>query len=530
MTAQPLLEARSLSIAFQGLKALTDFSMAIPEGEVHGIIGPNGAGKTTAINALTAFLQPTSGSVAFAGRPLPRSPHAVARAGIGRTFQSPSIFTTLSAVQNVMCGGHRWTKSGLFGAILRSPTMRGEEKTLRADAVGWLERVRFSYGPDVEVSGLPFGELRKLEIARALMGRPRLLMLDEPTAGLTADEVMEIGRLLRSVRTPDGKPLTIILVEHNVPFVFGLCDRVTAVDKGMVIACGTPREVRGTPSVIDSYLGAAAAAGPVPRQAPRPAPKAAEDVAEEPLLQVRGLSAGYDRMTVVRDIDLTVRAGDLIVLCGRNGAGKSTILNAVTGHPRPSAGEVLWQGRRIDGRSVSAIVRAGIGLVPQERGVISGQSVDSNLLLSTVGLGLGRAEFAERCDEIYARFPKLLERREQLAGTLSGGERQMLALAKVLIRRPQLMLLDEPTTGLAPTIVEELQKIVIDINAQGIALIVAEQNVGWIAPIASRAYLLENGRILASGDPGEVIRQEQVIESYLGEAGKVPEAVAGDQV
>ena len=519
-----LLEAHSLSIAFQSLKALTNFSLAIPEGEIHGIIGPNGAGKTTAINALTGFLQPTSGGASFAGKPLPHQSHEIAATGIGRTFQSPSIFTTLSAVQNVMCGGHRWTKGGLFAALFRSSLMREEEKTLRSEAIGWLEKVGFSFSPDIEVSGLPFGELRKLEIARALMGRPRLLMLDEPTAGLTADEVIEVGRLLRSVRTPDGKPLTIILVEHNVPFVFGLCDRVTAVDKGLVIACGTPQEVRETRSVIDSYLGSAAT-GSAPMAAPA-APRGPTNVETQPLLEVRGLSAGYGRMTVVRDIDLSVRAGDLIVLCGRNGAGKSTILNSIVGQPCPSSGEVTWGGKRIDGMSVSSIVRAGIGLVPQERGVISGQSVNANLLLSTSGLGLSSAEFDQRCGEIYARFPKLLERREQLAGTLSGGERQMLAIAKVLIRRPRLILLDEPTTGLAPTIVDELQKIVVDINAQGIALIVAEQNVDWIASIASRAYLLENGRILSSGDPTEVIRQEQIIESYLGEAVKAPKILA----
>jgi ABC-type branched-subunit amino acid transport system ATPase component len=516
----PLLEARSLSIAFYGLKALTDFSLAVPEGEIHGIIGPNGAGKTTAINALTGFLQPTSGGAIFAGKPLPRSPYAIAQAGIGRTFQSPSIFTTLNAVENVMCGGYRWTRGGLLDAILRSPLLRREEAVLRAEATGLLEKVGFGYPPETEVASLPFGELRKLEIARALMGRPELLMLDEPTAGLTADEVMGVGRLLREARTEDGKPLTIILVEHNVPFVFGLCDRVTAVDKGSIIASGTPEEVREQQSVIDSYLGggnAVATAGIAETGPHTPA-----EVEKSSLLEVHGLCAGYGRMTVVRDIDLSVKSGDLIVLCGRNGAGKSTILNAIAGEPRPSAGRVLWRGARIDGHSVSRIVRSGIGLVPQERGVIAGQSIDANLRLSVVGLGLDGRAFEERCEEIYGRFPKLRERREQLAGTLSGGERQMLALAKVLMRRPQLMLLDEPTTGLAPTIVQELQKIVLDINAQGIAIVVAEQNVGWIAPIASRAYLLDHGRIIAAGDPNDVIRREQVIESYLGEAGESP--------
>jgi ABC-type branched-subunit amino acid transport system ATPase component len=508
----PLLDAQAVGVSFQGLRALDDFRLRLEPGEFHGIIGPNGAGKTTAINALTGFL-PRQGRVLFAGRELPRSPDAIARSGIGRTFQSPSVFGALTAIQNVMTGGHRWTRAGLLRSMVRSALARGEEAELRASAAQWLDRVGFRYPPDTPGPALPFGEVRKLELARALMGRPRLLMLDEPTAGLTAEEVGGIGALLRSITTEDGQPLSIILVEHNVPFVFSLCDRVTAVDKGVTIATGAPKEVRGNIAVIESYLGGG-------QQAPlaAPAPAAPARSQRPPLLQIRGLAAGYGRMTVVRDIDLTVREGDLAVLCGRNGAGKSTVLNAVAGQPRPRAGEVVWLGGRIERLSVSAIVRAGIGLVPQERGIIAGQSIDANLRLATIGLGLGRKEFARACEDIFARFPKLRERRAQLAGTLSGGERQMLAIAKVLIRRPRLMLLDEPTTGLAPTIVNELQQIVADLSAQGIAMIVAEQNVGWIASIANRAYLLEGGTVVASGAPDEIIRQEQVIESYLGQS------------
>jgi branched-chain amino acid transport system ATP-binding protein len=228
------------------------------------------------------------------------------------------------------------------------------------------------------------------------------------------------------------------------------------------------------------------------------------------------MSAGYGRMAVVHGIDLAIGRGELVVLCGRNGAGKSTILNAIAGQPRIAAGEVLLNGKRLDGMSVSDIVRTGVGLVPQERGIIAGQSVDANLLLAAIGLWLSKVVFKERRERIFDRFPKLRERRSQLAGTLSGGERQMLALAKVLIRHPALILLDEPSIGLAPTIVEELQRIVGDINAEGVSFIVAEQNVRWVAPLAHRAYLLERGRVIQSGDPSDIVRQEQIIESYLG--------------
>ena len=509
-----LLDVRSVGVSFQGLRALDDFVLQMEPGEFHGIIGPNGAGKTTAINALTGFL-PREGQALFEGRELPRNPDAVARAGVGRTFQSPTVFGALSAIENVMTGGHRWTRAGLMTSMLRTRLARAEEAKLRAAAADWLARVGFRYPPETPVPALPFGEVRKLEIARALMGRPRLLLLDEPTAGLTADEVAGIGALLRGVTTEDGRRLSIILVEHNVPFVFSLCDRVTAVDKGVTIAVGPPKDVRANIAVIESYLGGKGSGAARPSPAAR---RAAVGDSAKSLLEVKGLAAGYGRMTVVRDVDLTVREGDLVVLCGRNGAGKSTVLNAIAGQPRPRAGEVHWLGSRIDRLAVSDIVRGGIGLVPQERGIIAGQSIEANLKLATVGLGLTRQGFVQSCEEIFGRFPKLRERRVQLAGTLSGGERQMLAIAKVLIRRPKLILLDEPTTGLAPTIVEELQQIVAGLSDHGIAMVVAEQNVGWITAIANRAYLLEGGTIVASGPPDEIIRQEQVIERYLGQS------------
>lgn len=516
-----ILQARDITVSFGGVLALDKFSLDVEEGEIHGVIGPNGAGKTTAINVLTGFIRNRGGHVQFGGKPLPQSPHLIAQAGIGRTFQASAIFPDLSAGENVMCAGHRWTRAGLLRCMLQTHLARTEEAELKHTAQIWLNRVGFKADFDTPMKSLPFGEQRKVEIARALMAKPRILLLDEPTAGLTSDEVKLISQLLKTINSEGSQPISVLIIEHNVPFIFSLCDRVTAMESGRNIDTGTPAAIRQHKRVISSYLGgeetikvhdlaSASALSPLREE-------------QRTILEARAIEAGYGRIKVIRDLDLTVKQGELIVVCGRNGAGKSTLLNALVGNPRITSGQVEWLGNRIDQLSVSQIVRSGIALVPQERGVIAEQSVDANLRLASIGLGLSAKDFLVRQDEMLERFPKLKARKHQLAGTLSGGERQMLALAKVLIRRPQLLLLDEPSIGLAPTILEGLQKIIVDIGRDGISVIVAEQNVGWIAPLATRAYLLESGKFVAQGRPDEIIRREQLIESFLGKEMERPE-------
>lgn len=532
----PLLEVQDLSVSFGGTHALRGLDLSVERGSLHGIIGPNGAGKTTALNALTRFLRADSGTILFDGDPLPKAPHLVARAGVSRTFQTPATFPELTALANVMTGGHRWTDSGLFRCIARTRQQRREEGQLREDAERLLDRVGFDFPIDSRVGLLPYGAHRKVEIARSLMLRPRLLLLDEPTAGLTADEVLAIGALLRDVQQEANGELSILLIEHNVPFIFGLCDRVTAMDKGRCIATGPPHEVRGVKEVIDSYLGASDLAGeelaairPSAVTAPVRVMSAESDDARVPEstarvadgggggLNVRSLAVAFGHARVLHGVDLHVQPGELVLLYGRNGAGKSTLLNAIMGEPRATSGTIEWEGRPLQGSSVSRSVRRGIVLIPQERGVISGQTVEDNLRLATFGLRISTAEFRRRVEEVMERFPELAARREQLAGTLSGGERQMLAIAKVIIRRPRMLLLDEPSIGLAPPAVAQLKEIVAGINADGVSVLVAEQNVWWVADLAQRAYLLDSGYIVAEGLPADIVTREAVTEKYLGE-------------
>ena len=499
---------RDVDVSFGGVHALRGFSISLEPAEIHGLIGPNGAGKTTAINTLCGVVERQRGEIEVGGRLIDPRPRRLVEYGIGRTFQKPAIFFDLSALENVLVGAHAHTKTGVLNGALGTSLALNEDRDLSARAVELLRAVGYEHDPDEPAKRLAFGPQRQVEVARTLMSEPRILLLDEPTAGLTGAEIARLAAMLRAVR--DERGVTILLVEHNVPFVFGLCDAVTAMHDGARIASGTPVEIRVNTAVVESYLGPHHGE-PVKSQPIEPQAKETTRI-----LDVRDLTSGYGNTTIIREASLHVGTGEIVALLGRNGAGKTTLLNTILGDPRPRGGDVVWEGRSIRGLSTDRIVTAGIGLVPQQRAIIARQSVDDNLLLATFGIRLSRNEFAARVDEMMTRFPRLAQRRSSLGGSLSGGERQMLAIAKVLMRRPKLLLLDEPSIGLAPTIVDEVASIVAQLRDEGLPVMIAEQNVTWVAPIARRAYLIEGGRIIEEGAPSVLAESEALAERYLG--------------
>ena len=250
-----LLEVEDLAVAFGGLAALGGVSFEVGEGEIFGLIGPNGAGKTTVFNVLTGLYRPDSGRVTFAGADLARlSPHRIARAGIGRTFQNTEVFRALSVLDNVLVGAHQSLRGGLLAAAIGAATVRREEAAARARAHALLERVGLGDVAGVAAGSLPLGRQKRLEMARALAGGPRLLLLDEPAGGLNPTETRTLMDLIRRLR--DELALTLMVVEHDMELVMGLCDRVAVLHYGRKIADGTPREVAGDAAVIAAYLGA----------------------------------------------------------------------------------------------------------------------------------------------------------------------------------------------------------------------------------------------------------------------------------
>ncbi|OVZ55820.1 ABC transporter ATP-binding protein [Pigmentiphaga sp. NML080357] len=249
-----MLQVSGASKRFGGLQALSEVGLRIMPGQIYGLIGPNGAGKTTFFNVITGLYQPDAGHFALQGVPYtPSAPHRVAQAGIARTFQNIRLFGDMTALENVMVGRHVRTSQGVFGAVFRHRAAREEEAAIRARAKELLEFVGIGHYAGRTARHLSYGDQRRLEIARALATDPLLLALDEPAAGMNPTEKLALRELLQRIRA-DGR--TILLIEHDVKLVMGLCDRITVLDYGKVIAEGPPAAVQSDPAVIAAYLGA----------------------------------------------------------------------------------------------------------------------------------------------------------------------------------------------------------------------------------------------------------------------------------
>jgi len=406
----------------------------------------------------------------------------------------------------VMAGAHHWLKAGIFRSIARTPAVGREERIAEAEGIRNLSFFGKSVPQrkDEYVTVLNYADRRRVEIARAMTLRPDLLLLDEPAAGMNPAEVEEISRQIKELR---DSGYTIILVEHQMPVVMGVSDRIVVVNKGQVLAQGTPREMQAHPEVIAAYLGVQEECE-VTRK-----PKLA---AGTPLLSLKGVEAGYGSIKVLKGLNIDVYPGEIVCLLGANAAGKSTTIKTILGNVRAGAGTIEFDGRRIEGWPTGRIVAHGVALVPEGRRIFPQLTVLDNLKMG--GYTVRDAAMIERgIERSFEQFPILLERRDQKAGTLSGGEQQMLAIGRALMTEPRLLCLDEPSMGLSPILVAQVFDIIQKINKDlGTTIFMVEQNAGMALNIAHRGYVLQTGRIVAADEACNLVGDEAIKAAYLG--------------
>ena len=501
-TGEPLI-IENLQISFGGVHAVAGVSLAARAGEVTSIIGPNGAGKTTLLNLMGGFYKPDAGAVKLGTRNVAGLPsHALARAGIGRTYQTTQLFSRMSVLDNLLIALRRGRLETIFSALFRPL----RDQPMREIAESLLAFVGYD-GPLYRPAGaLPHVDKRLVEIARALATQPSVLLLDEPAAGLGHGDTERVAGLLRRIAEAG---IAVVLVEHHMNLVMGVSDRVVVLDAGARISEGTPAEVRNDPAVRKAYLGA----GTIEGTGRAPGWRGSEDT----VLAVDKVSAGYGAAPVLKNVELTVRSGELVAVLGANGAGKSTLMRALSGLHRPIEGTVMLLGNDITTYATHGIAGAGLVLVPEGRQVFPELSVVDNILLG----GFARTDFdaAAEVERMLTRFPALRERRNNRAGLLSGGEQQMLAIARGLVARPKVLMLDEPSLGLAPVLINNLYAFLAELRDEGMTILLVDQMAALALSVADRGYVIESGRIVHEGS-AEDIRNEPALErAYFGDFG-----------
>jgi branched-chain amino acid transport system ATP-binding protein len=471
------LAVSNLTKRFGGLVAVRDVGFEIKGGEILGLIGPNGSGKSTVMKLIMGIERPNAGSVRLDGAELAGMPsHRIARSGIGIVFQHSRPLHRQTVLENIKL------------ALLPDSLMKlAAEPHVDAKAREIAERVGLCNVMHRHPATLPFADLRRMEMGKAIARDPKVVLVDEPFAGLTAAEVKIFSDIIDGFRR-EGR--AVLLVDHNVKSVAALVDRVFAMYLGERIAEGSAEEVMRNETVRRVYLGGAIETHVRCEIAASTAP---------PVLEVKDVSVLYGKAQALERVSLRVHEKEFVSVVGLNGAGKTTLFNAISGLV-PHAGEIAWQGAPLRGRSPAAIARGGVVQCPETRELFGDLNVRENLDLG--GNHLPAPARAKQLAWLYELFPRLREREAQAARTLSGGEQQMLAIARALMMQPKLLILDEPTLGLAPVILEQISKALELLRrTTDITVLLGEQNVTFALPHADRVYVLEHARIVWEGDP-----------------------------
>jgi branched-chain amino acid transport system ATP-binding protein len=523
------LECSGVTVRFGGLVAVRDVSLSLPAGKIVGLVGPNGAGKSTLFGVLSGLLRPWQGRVLLDEQDITNvRPQLRAARGLARTFQHPELFYGMT-IRDHLVIAHRakhakrriWSDAFTLGSL--RPVAKDEKESI--DEL--LAMLGLSALADHSAVGLPLGVARLVELGRALAASPTVLLLDEPSSGLDSAETQRFESVLERVAAE--RDISVLLVEHDVELVMRLCSTVYVLDFGALLASGPPAEIRANPAVRAAYLGeelpASAPAKEVvddgteivqldERRPPAPSPADSER-GTAPILQVTDLAVRYGDAFALRGVSFSLQEGQALAVLGANGAGKSSLARAISGLVSPCGGRVAFAGKDIAESSPHRIRRGGLVHLPEGRGVFRSLSVMDNLRMAAA-VQEGRGARRDSVNLALEIFPGLAARRTQTAGLLSGGEQQMLSLARALATSPKLIIADEMSLGLAPLVVDQVFDGLVRARTAGVTVIMIEQYVHRALGFADECLVLQRGEVAWQG-PASAARGE-VLRHYLGDA------------
>lgn len=544
---RPLLETEELTKTFGSLVANDGISLTVDEGTIHGIMGPNGSGKSTFFNTVTGFYQPDGGTVRFDGENVTGwTPDRIARRGLGRTFQIPSPFEDLTVHENLLA-----VFTDGLGSGLRIPA----EKRERADEL--LDLLEIDHIADSEAGGISGGQEKLLELGRILMLEPACVLLDEPTAGVNPSLR---NRLLEHLDTLNDRGTTFVIIEHDMRVIADICDRVTVFDQGDVIVEGDFESVTSDDRVREAYLGASAehdasletliarddedeqspvagesGAGQQPtatvdgQAAPaggsggaaaaassvaNVATGVAADAEDEPWIVGENLVSGYGSHRIVDDVSVESRDG-VTCIFGPNGSGKSTLLKTLAGVVPAWEGQIRHRGTDVTGNSPADNVERGITMLPQDGGIFGNLTVRENLLLGGYTVD-ERSVREERLEDVLAAFPELEDKLNARGRSLSGGQQMMLSYGRAMMTGAEVYLLDEPSSGLAPSLIDQVFEMTRRLVDSGAQVMLIEQNVREALRVADYVYILAQGQLQFEGSPDDLTDEDDLVELYLG--------------
>jgi branched-chain amino acid transport system ATP-binding protein len=479
-----VLEVKGISKQFGGIRAVVNADLRVAAGEIHALIGPNGAGKTTLFNLVSGLYPPDRGIIRLNSRDLAGfPPEAICHQGLARSFQITNLFKGLSIYENLRLSRQAQSpgRSNIWRDIDSFAQIHAETselvKFLGLDGIETIESGELSHGGQ-----------RLVDLGIALGSKPQLLLLDEPLAGLAAAERERVSSLIQNV----AANIAVLIVEHDIDRILGFSRTVTVMNQGEVLMSDRPEAVRADRRVQEIYTGKG-----IPVVGHRRAAEAQQDAA--PLLRFERVNAFYGKSHILYEATLDVCDGEIVALLGRNGAGKSTLLKTLAGLVPATSGTIQYEGRDIAHLPAPDIARLGVGYVPQGRGLFAGLTVRENLALGRLARKTdGSHGVAWDEAQILDYFPPLKERMNVAADYLSGGEQQMVAVARAMSGNVRLLLLDEPFEGLGPAVTLELFGV-FDRLRRHMGIVIVEHNLDLVLALADRVFALERGAVFHQG-------------------------------